>query len=710
MVISTLSWVEGKRCNWTNGQPADLVLGQVNFTICTNPTPPTNAGTLSFPQTIALDTVNAKLWVGQNNRILRFDLNNLTTPIALAELVLGQTFFNTSSSGAASQNRVSNPRGMWVDRRGGLWVADAGYSRVMYWNNSAAITNNNALADRVVGQTDFLGGAFATDANRFNRPWGIKIDEQDNLWVADWMNRRALKWTNILTRIDSGQNGDALTADLVLGQLDFLSSSALPPDQGPDQLRGLTIVGNDLYLGDPNHFRLMRWNNAAGLANGTFPSGVLGQTNLTDLTNVGSNTDWRIADPQSLYSDPDGTLYVADSASNRVVFFDNAASKSNHGPASGVIGQADLNANANTCTDSTLSAPSSVALDYDNCQLWIADYSNHRVLRFSGQPDCRSVVCAVGTPLGFDCECQSQISQVIVSFAEDHPVVRLLQAGPGDNSTANSNATVELGVSNLLASGGQLVVLPVSNWTRSVLSVDSAPIGIGGSSVVAWDYTLSTPDSNITMRYLYLPDQTAVQQSSLLPVVQSLGNSIKSAISLSITNPSVLFSSTSDTLALTFNIDYTNLGFPSLATLSPQQTTTSATLYVLRSSRGKVTMQVANQAVADGTVVNIEQVVSVAATNVDDGQIKILIKAPYFASTLQYDPDVSVFFGTSDDEGDGDGGSGDKWWLYLLILAVVPIAAVIVIVVIVTVVVVAVVKKRLSPDNFDTELSVVNYA
>jgi sugar lactone lactonase YvrE len=657
------------------------------------------AATLSSPSGVALDAVNGKLWVALSNRILRFDVNNLVTFNSNAELVLGQSVFNSDVGGPADQSRVNSPRGMWIDRRGGLWVADSIYDRVMYWNNSASITTNNAPADRVLGQANFGSALELTDVNRLFGPWGITMDKDDNLWVADAFNNRVLMWSNILARIDSGQNADALTANLVLGQPNFNTNTSHPPDQGPYQPRGVAMIGNDLYVAD-DQYRVVRWNNAASLASGTPPNAVLGQSSLTDTVDLGGvNTDWSIAKGLALLADADGTLYVADSAANRFVFFDNAATKSDRAAAAGVIGQADLNANAFQCSASVLSEPLAVTLDYGKCQLWIVDNLQNRVLRFSGQSDCSSVACAIGTPSGFDCICPAQDSQVLLSFADDHPSVTLLKA---DNS--NSNSTAELGVGDLISSSGQSIALPDSNWTRIVAPVQSAPVGIGGSTVSGWEYSLPSSEINITLRYLHLPDQTPVQQFLDLPAVQSLGGSIKSAVSVSITNSSVLFDSASDTLSFSFTIDYTNLAFQSTSDLAPEQINDATTLYTLTSPRGKVSLQVANQAVSDGSVVDVEQIVSVVATNLDDGHIEIEVMVPYFTSTLQYDPDVSVLFSEENDSG------YDKKWLYLLIIAVVPIALVIVVIVIVSSVIVVTIKRKMHADQFDAALDVINYS
>ncbi len=118
-------------------------------------------------------------------------------------------------------------------------------------------------------------------------------------------------------------------------------------------------------------------------------------------------------------------------------------------------------------------------------------------------------------------------------------------------------------------------------------------------------------------------------------------------------------------------------------------------------------MLVANQAVVDGQVAGVEHAVSVVAANDNDGTIEIVIRVLFFENTLEYDPDVSVFFG---DEGEDDDDDDTTKWLPLISLAIVPIALLVVIVVIVVAVLIRLRGKFQSgSSSYDTELTAVNY-
>ena len=110
--------------------PADVVVGQPNFTSSAGAT--TQSG-LNRPEN-GLIVVGGKLLVSDrnNNRILIW--NSIpTTNGAPADVVVGQPDF-TSSGAATTDTGLHEPEGIWSDGTL-LVVADAGNDRVLIWNN-----------------------------------------------------------------------------------------------------------------------------------------------------------------------------------------------------------------------------------------------------------------------------------------------------------------------------------------------------------------------------------------------------------------------------------------------------------------------------------------------------------------------------------------------------------------------------------------------
>jgi DNA-binding beta-propeller fold protein YncE len=84
--------------------------------------------------------------------------------------------------------------------------------------------NLDTIADRVLGQPNFISNAVGSGATGLNLPWGIAIDRvSGRLYAADMQNHRVLSWPNAAMFT----NGQA--ADIVIGQANFTGNQ---PNQG----------------------------------------------------------------------------------------------------------------------------------------------------------------------------------------------------------------------------------------------------------------------------------------------------------------------------------------------------------------------------------------------------------------------------------------------------------------------------------------------
>lgn len=357
----------------SNFHPADLVLGQTDFT---QQTYGFGASRLRQPSDAAVDPTTGKLFVSDtvNNRVLRFPRLSSLANGDEAEAVLGQPDTNATEAGLAA-NRLDSPRGIYVDFDGNLWVADRGNNRLLRFGNASGLSSG-APANLVLGQADFTTKIAAAGPAGMGEPMEVVVDAGENLWVADSGNHRVLHFIGA----SSLQNHQA--ANVVLGQMNFNDAS---PAVGGDHFSmpsGLALdAAGRLWVSDTGNSRILRFDAANSLTNGALANQVLGQVNYTDKT-PGLATN-RINFPTGLAVDAAGRLWVADTFNHRILRFDAPVSLANGGNASGALGQNEPNTDyydLGGVSAQSLHYPSSATYDPTTDSLLLTDLMNHRIL------------------------------------------------------------------------------------------------------------------------------------------------------------------------------------------------------------------------------------------------------------------------------------------------------------------------------------------
>ena len=273
-----------------NDQPADVVVGQPDFTTQSVPGDTPNAKSMRGPQGVWIQ--NGKLYVAdtQNNRVLIYNTIPKTNGVA-ADVVLGQPNFTTAIQPDLTQQTTTataadllNPVAVTSDGIH-LFVTDLGYNRVLIWNSIP--TSNAAPANVVIGQPDmtsgvannaFTGQAATAASDTVNKetpvlcttqtgtdPAGhptydvycnatlnfprFALSDGKRLFLADGGNDRVLVFNQIPT-----QNGQS--ADTIIGQIGGVVNQA---SDAADSLRtpmSLAWDGTNLYVGDAYNRRI----------------------------------------------------------------------------------------------------------------------------------------------------------------------------------------------------------------------------------------------------------------------------------------------------------------------------------------------------------------------------------------------------------------------------------------------------------------------
>jgi len=378
----------------TDGQGADGVLGQSSFSASQADNGGVSASSTDGPSYVAVGPTG-KLFASDtdNNRVLRWASVAAASNGASAEAVLGQASFSASSTnrgGSVAANTMYEPHGVYVSSSGALYVADTRNNRVLRFDNAESATSG-ASADAVLGQADFTssdpnrGGTAA--ANTLRWPMDLHVDGSGNLWVADWLNHRVLRFDNVAAK------SDGASADGVLGQ-DALTTSLRMWKDNTDAdsfvFPSGVCVDDDgvLWVADTGNSRILRFDNAPSKADGADADGVLGQPDFTSwqtTRGTGSPAANTLQWPEGgLDVDQNGRLWVADRWGDRVLWYHNAASKSNGADADGLIGQGSFTSRNGSVNSSTFNGVTDVLVDESNDYVWVVDNNHNRILRFDG--------------------------------------------------------------------------------------------------------------------------------------------------------------------------------------------------------------------------------------------------------------------------------------------------------------------------------------
>jgi sugar lactone lactonase YvrE len=234
----------------------------------------------------------------------------------------------------------------------------------------------------VIGQPDFHSNGYAVTASALYQPRDVAVDvAHGKLYVVDWWANRVLRYAYPITQ-------NQPSAELVFGQPNFASWGSGTTTNTFSGPRGLDVDDTGrLWVAEWSNARVVWFDEAYAISsNQPDADGVLGQPDFVTADHTTSQNGFYGA--YDVVVAPDGTLFVAEPDVNRVLRFDNAASKPNGADADGVLGQSLFTTYVATTTQSGMWEPHGVALY--NGSLFVADSYNARVLRFddgANKPD-----------------------------------------------------------------------------------------------------------------------------------------------------------------------------------------------------------------------------------------------------------------------------------------------------------------------------------
>jgi len=222
-------------------------------------------------------------------------------------------------------NQLSGPWGLYVDDDQTVYVADRGNHRIVEWKSGAT-------SGRVVAG----GNGHGNGAHQLYDPVDVIVDkETDSIIIADYVNRRVVRWPR-----QNGTSGETIVSGIACV--------------------GLTMDSNgSLYVNDETNAQVRRYRR--GESQGTVVAGGNGNGNHLN----------QLAGPQYTFVDRDYSVYVSDLGGQRVM-------KWTEGAKVGITVAADQGAGNDL---KQLHYPQGVVVDQLGT-VYVADKWNHRIMRW----------------------------------------------------------------------------------------------------------------------------------------------------------------------------------------------------------------------------------------------------------------------------------------------------------------------------------------
>jgi sugar lactone lactonase YvrE len=312
------------------------------------------SATLAKPRGVTFDR-QGNLYIAdtENNVVRKVDANGIITTVAGT----GEgKYFGDNIPAVRAQ--LNSPFAVAVDKDGNLYIADAENGRIRKVDRKGIITT--VAGNGINGDTG--DGGPATNASLY-APYDIAVDEDGNLYIADFNNNRIRKVDahGIITTVagdgqfgDSGDNGPAIGAEL-----DHPCSVALDGH------------GN-IYIADDNY-----------VIHKVAPSGII--TTVAGNRKKRYSGDNMLAKRASLIGqagiavDADGNLFIADSGNHRIRKVSARTGIITTVAGNGKRGYSGDNFPA---INAEINEPIGIAIDVDG-NLYVADSKNNRVRKIA---------------------------------------------------------------------------------------------------------------------------------------------------------------------------------------------------------------------------------------------------------------------------------------------------------------------------------------
>lgn len=232
--------------------------------------------------------------------------------IIIAIAGTGDTGYSGNGGPASSSSvTLTGPSGLSLDGAGNLYIADTGNNVIR--KIAAATGIITAVAGD--GTLGFGGdGKLATASGvELNTPWGVTVDANGNLYIADTGNQR-IRVVEAATGIINTVVGNGAVSGLGDGKGTFSG------DNGAANAAGLSLpyavafdAAGDMFIPDSANNRIREVKATAGAITPTSAiNTVVGSANVATSCADGNTSGTALNSPEGVAVDPANDIYIAD--------------------------------------------------------------------------------------------------------------------------------------------------------------------------------------------------------------------------------------------------------------------------------------------------------------------------------------------------------------------------------------------------------------
>ena len=289
------------------------------------------------------------------------------TPAGTVSTLAGLAVIFGSADGTGGAARFNYPIGICTDAAGNVYMADTG-NHIIRKITPAGVSSTLAGLAGVAGSNDGTGATA-----RFNYPFSVSADNAGNVFVADTSNHTIRKITPAgVVSTFAGVAGVHGSANGLGASASFYYPNGVATD----------TAGN-VYVADYNNSTVRKITPAGLVSTFAGTAGVVGSVD-------GTGSAARFSNPESVTSDSQGNIYVADFNNSTIRKITSAGVVTTFAGMAGITGSSD-----GTGAAARFNQPRGVTTDSAG-YVYVSDTYNHTIRRITPAGVVNTIVGVAG--------------------------------------------------------------------------------------------------------------------------------------------------------------------------------------------------------------------------------------------------------------------------------------------------------------------------